>query len=927
MKKFILISLVLIYYTNSLHSQGRGVRGYVFDSTSKAPIAYAHITLSPIPLSDFPFYTTTNDKGYFEFRRINPGKYLIEITFIGFEKYIDTIQISWGGKVLDTIFLKQSYVSLKEVVVTDKVPQVEQKGDTLIFNASAFRTAPNSTLEDLILKFPGVEKDENVIKVQGEEVKKVLVDGRRFFGDDPNIALKNLPAEIVEQVQLFDKKSDQTELTGFQDEQTEKAFNVITRVDKRKGYFGRLFGGYGTKDRFNSGANLNSFNNEEKISFLGMANNINLSSFSVFDLSSSEQFSSPQRGRGFRGGRGSQQSNPLLNQQINTGTGNNDIYAAGINYSNLIQNKFEISGSYFFNKVKNINNSSIYRKYISEFSGLDNLSERTSSSGNNFDHRINIFLDYRIDTSNIIRLRPNFQFTSNSSRTFSFSENYLLNNIFLNSNTYERLNNVKNYNLSNEFTYLHRFPVEGRTISFGLSTSFIQQNSDYDLFSITKKLENSILESDSLNQISNYTNKRFNSSINISFTEKLGTNSHLRLRFNPFYLNESRVRDNYQTTDFTNKRLEYDSLISNSFNNENFAYRGSIAYRYFDENFRLEFDLMFQHHIRKGIQKFPINFEGKHKFNAILPSFEINYRFSETKNLRAEFSTRAQIPSIAQLQNTIDFSNPQFLRTGNPNLNKVLVNEFIVRYFITNPLAGSFNAYTLNMYYSVDNIGNNVIVLTRDTVLYGNIFVNRGTQFSYPVNVGNAFSVNTGFLYSFKIEKILSNIAFSTDLTYSRSPNLINGKENITQQFFASENISLSNNQTGFDYRVNYSPGFTYSYNSLNKNISKYLTHRFGLNFRGNIYDELFLLSQLNYFYNPKSASNEKSSTIWNIGTGYRFLSDKRAEIKLEVIDVLNQRKQLVRLIKEDYYEDRYTQLLDRFFILTFTYNLRAFRQ
>jgi len=926
MRKTLLTILISITFSSLLFSQGRGVRGYVFDSTSRSPLAYAHITLSPIPLVDFPFYTTTNDKGYFEFRHINPGKYILEITFLGFEKYIDTLQISWGGKNLDTIFLKQSFVSLKEIVVSDKVPQVEQKGDTIVFNASAFRTAPNSTLEDLVLKFPGVEKDENVIKVQGEEVKKVLVDGRRFFGDDPNIALKNLPAEIVEQVQLFDKKSDQAELTGFQDDQTEKAFNVITRVDKRKGYFGRMFGGYGTKDRFNSGANLNSFNNEEKISFLGMANNINLSSFSVFDLSSSEQFSSPQRGRGPRG-RGGQQSNPLLNIPINAGNGNNDIYAAGVNYSNVFQNKLEFSGSYFFNKVKNLNNSKTFRKYISELSGLDNFSERTSSTGDNFDHRINIFVDYRIDSSNIVRMRPDFQFTSNTSNTLSFSENYLINNLFLNSNSFERTNKSKNYNLSNDFVYSYKFETQGRTISIGLNTSLTQQNSDYDLFSITEKLDNSIFNSDSLKQTSNYINKRFSNSINLSYTEPLGTNSYLRLRFNPLYFNETRVRDNYEVTDYSTSTFVYDSLLSNSFRNENLAWRGSISYRYFDEKFRMEFDLMFQHHIRKGIQKFPINFERSYRFNAILPSFEINYRISETENLRADFSTRAQIPSIAQLQNTIDYSNPQFLKTGNPDLQKVLVNELRIRYFRTNPEAGSFNAYTLNLNYSIDNIGNNVIQITKDTVLFGNIFVNRGTQFSYPVNVGNAFSINTGFLHSFKIEKILSNIAFSTDLTYSRSPNLINGKENITQQFFASENISLSSNQTGFDYRVNYSPGFTYSYNSLNKNISKYLTHRFGLNFRGNIYDELFLLSQLNYFYNPKSASNEKSSTIWNIGTGYRFLSDKRAEIKLEVIDVLNQRKQLVRLIKEDYYEDRYTQLLDRFFILTFTYNLRAFRQ
>ncbi len=926
MKRFLLIILILLGFIHSLFSQGRGVRGFVYDSTSKSPLAYAHITLTQVPLSDFPLYTTSNDKGYFEFRKVNLGKYVIEITFLGFEKYVDTIQISWGGKNLDTIFLKQSYVSLKEIVVSEKVPQVEQKGDTLIFNASAFRTAPNSTLEDLVLKFPGVEKEENVIKVQGEEIKRVFVDGRRFFGDDPNIALKNLPAEVVEQVQLFDKKSEQAELTGFQDDQTEKAFNVITRVDKRRGYFGRMFGGYGTKDRFNSGLNINSFNNEERISVLGMANNINISSFSVFDLSSSEQINIQQRGRGFRG-RGNQQSNPLLNTPINAGAGNNDIYAFGLNYSNVFKNELEISGSYFFNKVKNVNNSSILRKYTSELSGLDYFREKSSSIGNNFDHRMNVFVDYRIDTSNILRLRPNFQFTTNSSKVFSFSENYILNNIFLNSNFFDRSNSVKNYDLSNEVVFSHRFPVQGRTISIGVNTSFTQQNSEYDLFSITEINDSLLMRADSLNQISNYLNNRFNASLNISYTEPVGTNSYIRLRFNPIYFNETRIRDNYEISDFYSKITRYDSLNSNSFQNQNLSLRGSVSYRYSDEKLRLELDLMYQHHIRKGIQKFPVSAEGLHKFNVILPSFELNYRFSETKNLRIDYSTRAQIPSISQLQNTVDFSNPQFLRTGNPDLSKVLVNELRFRYFISNPEAGSFTAYTLNMNYSIDNIGNNVIILTRDTILSGNIFVNRGTQISYPVNVGNAISLNIGFLYSLKIETIGSNLSLSTDLGYIRSPNLINGKNNLTQQFFAGEHISLSSNQPGLDFRINYSPRFTYSHNSLNKNISSYLTHNFALNLKGNIYDEMFLSTQLNYYFNPRAASNnQKSSIIWNIGTGYRFLTDKKAELKLEVIDVLNQRKQLVRIIREDYYEDRYTQLLDRFIILTFTYNLRAFR-
>lgn len=205
MRKIYTITYLLII-SNFCFSQMRGVRGFVYDSTENKPLPYAHIVLSSIPLNNFPHYTTTNEKGYFEFKRIEPGKYSLEITFIGYEKYIDTIQIGWGGKNLDTIYLKQSFIKIGDVYVTGKIPQVEQKGDTLEFNAAAFQVSPNASLEDLVLKLPGVEKEENVIKVQGEEVKRVLVDGRRFFGNDPEIAMKNLPADIVEKIQLFDKK-------------------------------------------------------------------------------------------------------------------------------------------------------------------------------------------------------------------------------------------------------------------------------------------------------------------------------------------------------------------------------------------------------------------------------------------------------------------------------------------------------------------------------------------------------------------------------------------------------------------------------------------------------------------------------------------------------------------------------------------------
>lgn len=924
MRKIYTITYLLII-SNFCFSQMRGVRGFVYDSTENKPLPYAHIVLSSIPLNNFPHYTTTNVKGYFEFRRIEPGKYSLEITFIGYEKYIDTIQIGWGGKNLDTIYLKQSFIKIGDVYVTGKIPQVEQKGDTLEFNAAAFQVSPNASLEDLVLKLPGVEKEENVIKVQGEEVKRVLVDGRRFFGNDPEIAMKNLPADIVEKIQLFDKKSDQAELTGFEDDQTEKTFNVITRVDKRKGFFGKFYGGYGSTDRFNSGINFNSFNANERFSLLGIANNVNQSTFTSDDLGSDEQFTAMPVGRGPRG-RGGRNQNPLLNIEIPTSEGNNDIYAFGINYSNVFAEKLEVNGSYFYNHLKNTNNTKSNRKYLSDLSGLDRYNETISSVGKNFNHRFNSFIDYKPDTMNIFRLRPDIQFFTNKNFTTSITENYLINQTLLNSVDFKRNNQTENFDLNNDFVYSYRFPEPGRTFSIGLNTSFSKRLSDYDLFSKNSSFVDSSLITDTLNQISDYVNKRFSQTVNLSFTERAGENSLVRLRFNPQLMIENRSRDTYKSDSLSNNSLIFDSLYSSSFTNQNLAIRGSASYRYNVENFSLEIDLMYQYHLRKGIQKFPRNFETKNRFNAILPSLEIRYQISDFQRLRIEYNTRVQIPSVSQLQNTIDFSNPNFLRTGNPNLDKVLISRFSIRYFVTNPEAGRFNSYSMNVAYTIDNISNSVMVFTRDTTLEGNIFVSRGTQLSYPVNVGNSLNILFNSLNSFRISIIKSNLSFSTSFRYTRTPNLISGKENITYQYGIGENIALSSGNPQLDYRLNYSPDFTYSINSLNRKISRIFIQRFNASIRANIWDEFYFSSKLTFYKNSSLTASKNSSLIWNIGLSYLFLTNRSAELKLEVIDLLNQKKKLERIIREDYFEDRITNQLERFIILSFSYNLRAFK-
>lgn len=918
---------MIIISAEFARSQPRGLLGIVVDSSSNKPLVSAHIILAPIDVVDFPHYTTTNEKGTFELRGIQPGRYTLEITYLGYQKYIDTIQIRWGRTNLDTIRLSQSFVTLKEVTVQEKIVPVEQVGDTLQFNAAAFKVAPNATLEELVLKFPGVEKEDNVIKVQGEEVKKVLVDGRRFFTEDPNVALRTLPAEIVEKVQLFDKKSEEAELTGFEDDQTVKAFNVLTRVDKRQGNFGRAGAGYGTNTRYVSGLSYNQFSASQRLSILGMSNNINESSFTLQDITESNAFE-PGRGRGrqgFRSGGGNQNQSPL-NLNINLGDGNNKLYAGGLNYSYRIINKADLNGSYIFSQIKNFSDSRIKREYISELSGLSNYSENNFSNRINSNHVINFAVDYFLDSSNIIRIKPNLEFNINSSYANSTSENFLVDNSLLNSNKYLRNNELNAYSISNQIIYSYRFPLKGRTLTFVLNTDASKSKNEYDINSEYFTFDaNQELLIDTTIQTSNYRNNSLGVSTTITYTEPLSERGLIRLRITPSFSKETRDRENVINDAINQNLMIYDTLNSNSFENQNSNYRSSISYQYNGDNYRLEADLMFQYHMRLSKQKFPIENSFRNNFLVILPSFEFSYRITDVKHLRIEYNTRPNIPSISQLQNTIDFSNPLFLRTGNPNLNKAINNNFRIRYFISNPEKGTFTALHVNSSYIIDNIRTNTLILQRDTIIQSNL-IKRGTQLSYPVNVGNSFSSSINLTYSFKVALLKSNISFNSIVGYVSNPGLINGRKNITNQLNIAPTLGLSSYQPELDYRFSYSPNFTYTMNTLNKNETQVLTHRLNFITRIIFLERWFLGTNLTYFYNPQVAEEtNKKNVLMNLSVGIRILPQSRGEIKLEIYDLFNQKNRIRRIVLEDYIEDRNVLTLQRFFLLSFTYNFRKF--
>lgn len=355
MRKFIPLFLALVLM--SLASNSQTVTGSLMESSDRSPLSNATVKLLN-PDSTSTAYTTVSDvKGIFNFRNVSNGNYIVEVTSVGFSKYHRDISVAGENVNMGNLGVSKIAETLSTVVIDGTPPPVRQRNDTLEYSASAYKLNPDATSEDLIKKMPGVTVDRSgAVTAQGESVRKVTVDGRDFFGDDATATLRNLPAEVIDKIQVFDKLSDQAQLTGFDDGNTTKSINIVTKADMRSGNFGRIYAGYGTDDKYSAGGNVSFFNNARRISFLGLTNNVNQQNFASQDILGATS-SGGRGGGGMRGG-GRGGNNFSVGQQSGIAKTN----ALGVNYSDEWGKKIDVSGSYFFNNSNTSNERTINRQ-------------------------------------------------------------------------------------------------------------------------------------------------------------------------------------------------------------------------------------------------------------------------------------------------------------------------------------------------------------------------------------------------------------------------------------------------------------------------------------------------------------------------------------------------------------------------------------
>ncbi len=925
---------IVILLLFSIQISAQSLKGRLLDASNNRPLRRASVNVGSLKDSTRRFNTISDSSGRFEFKNLSMDSFVLRVSFVGYDEIKQIVAINNGIIDLGTLFLRKSIKQLGEVVVVSKIPPVQQKGDTLEYNASQFKVNPDATAEDMVKKLPGVTVDkQGAVTAQGEQVRKVTIDGRDFFGDDATAALRNLPAEIIDKIQVFDRLSDQAQFTGFDDGNTLKALNIVTKANMRNGQFGRIYAGYGTDDRYSAGGNVSFFKDNRRISLVGNFNNVNQQNFASQDLLGVTSGGGNRGGFGGFGGRqgnrsggnrasgGSNFGNPanfLVGQQNGVAKTN----AAGINFSDQWGKKLTVTGSYFFNNTNSLNNQVTNQQSLN---GSDFYRENSLSANNNYNHRINLRLDYKIDSSNSILITPSINLQKNNSNSI-YSTNAGVGEIVKSSSNNTANTEISGYNISNSILFRHSFAKKGRTISVGVTTNFNRKSGNSYVVGDNKSFDSTgILMQDSIqNQFSdNFTNGN-TISTNLAYTEPVGEKGQLQINYSPSFTKSKADQETYQFNNSDQKYSLFDTALSNKFTNNYATQNSGVSYRRGDRDKQISIGINFQYSNLSSDQQFPAVAGIEKSFTDFLPNLQFRKKLSRRSSINIFLRTSVSPPSVGQLQNVYNVNNPLVISIGNPDLKQQYTSSLVARYTFTNTQKGQSFFANFFMQKTNDYIANSVYHAQNDSVLASTVTLLSGGQLTVPVNLDGYWSVRSLFAFGQPVKFIKSNLNLSAGVTYSRLPGLIDKEKLMTDNYNYTIGAVIASNLSEYiDFNLSYNANFNLiGGQPENGQVAQSVGVQFNLLSKTGWFFQNDLNNQA---YNYKGNTPDQSFWLWNISTGKKFLQQQKGELKLTVFDLLKQNRAISRTVTEAYVEDTQSRVLQQYFMITFTYKLKNF--
>lgn len=903
--KCLLPLLLIIVFSHSISQAQSIVSGKVQDKTKANPLQDASIQL--LNLKDSTVRSAkSNDKGAFSFERVNPGKYQISGTLLGFKKFEQQLDVNKATQSV-MVELEPGEIIIEEITIAPE-PNVAVRGDTLEFNSRNFATREYADADEMVAQVPGVTIDEDgKVSAHGEEVTKIMVDGKEFFSTDPKVALKTLPADIIDKLQIIDEKSEQSKFSGFDDGKRSKVINIVTKPDKKKGLFGKFNAGKGDEDKFSLNTGVNAFRGDEKVSINIMANNINETDFS-------------EQGRGgFRRGNN------------NTDRGLSDTYAAAANYTNtFLDKKLEVNGNYRFRSSNTITNTLSDVEYTTGTRANQFQKQQQEGENGNSEHNLRGRLKWDIDSMNRLDINPNLSYTNREIFNSSVSNMMKAGSEPLNNSDRKFNNNNSNFSFGGSLTYMHRFRKSGQTISLNLDGNKSSNEALGRTLAFNQYYKDAMLDRIDTNNRESTTNG-YGSGYNgrLSYTYNLSKISRFQANFG--FRNTSNYSDR-KTMEFLAETGQFDELnerLSNEFRNDFNHHSAGISYAYNKEDtFRFQIGINYERGIRTNDRTFPIDLKTTADFGAFLPEMTVVYFFTKERNLEFNYNKQTNTPSIEQLQDYIDNSNELFLRNGNPNLNQEQSHRLRFQYRDVNRKNGRSFTSNINFDYINDKIIMNTMTTDSTITLFDDIILGAGGQYAVPENINGVFQLRANNNYGLPLKKLGFNLNLNNNLFYNRNYAILNKELMPNHSYGFSQHVGIYTNFSkkiiiGFNYNLNMN--FT---NNPMSEISHYqiTNHRVSNTFILEFFKNMTMSYNYSYLYNGGVMGAEGISTnLLNASIGYKVFKKKNAEISLKAFDLFNNAKNINRRVSEISISNITSNTLTRYFLLSVSYNLRNF--
>ena len=897
MKQIILLIVGLLALQQGA-AQDFQLNGTIKDNNG-VPLESATVYVEKISDSTLVTYGISDREGFFEMEgRTDQEQLNLFVSYAGFKPLRQVITIK-SNIALGEIKLEVQDNLLDEViVVADRAP-VTLKKDTLEFNANSFKTRPDANLEELLKKLPGAEVDsDGAITINGKPVSRILVNGKEFFGDDPKIATKNLPKEIIEKLQVVDTKTKAQEFTGESGDSENKTINITIKKDKNKGYFARGTIGGGTDGRYEMSGIGNIFKDNMRTTILAGSNNINSSGFEFDDI------------YGMMGRSGARAV-----ASGNRSGGITKSETAGANYSNEWSDKYELNGDYYFDRSNTDTRNRTERENILPDTTYYSNSENTSNAINDR-HRANARFEVEFDTLTRLSYSPRFNTSKTKSLRSTMANSLDGNRDLVNNTETSSQDDVYNLNFRNEIDFIKRFGSRGAFLRMEVSQNYDNQENDNFYYS-----ESEFFGDDARTEIQDQfideDEKEYQYGLEVEQRLVLATDFFMDLAYD------------FSSSRSTNKRYIYDAdasgnytvlndSLSSDFEVNTYRHTPNIGFNYDHEAWRINTNVGLLNTILQNENLLnPANFDNT--YNNLYLSARVRYELERSKSISVDYRTNANTPSIRQLQPVADRTNPLNIVVGNPALRPAYSHNIGANFRSFNFGAGggsgifsSFDlSFTENQVVSVSTIGDDL----RRTTTYA--------------NVDGAMSAGARIFYTKSSRKEEKEFRYNFSLSgnFSRNVGFTNGTLFNSERFSLSPGVRMTYAiQEVFEVNPSYSLTYNDTRYSINENRNEdFINHRVGFEATTFWPKNVIFGNDISYNYNGNvSPGFQNSSILWNTSLGYQFL-DEKATLKLKVYDVLDQVVDTRRIIGDDYIQDTNSLILTQYAMLSFTYKLSNF--